>query len=521
MSLRLLPALAGAVCVAAAAFAVALALASLGRNEPPAMRHAAPVALASASAAQALMEVADVVGAATQQLAAQRARRVAHARTLELRRLSRSLTVRAALRRMWLAGAINRARYLHARGTLWRAERTLHRLRGARARELAAVLALPARLAQRRLLTSSRLSLVLLTVRRNAQFWAAAPFPVAGKRITFARDPVVFRYEGGQGLHVHMLGTAGKVNGLARDCAHRPTRCNRPRLRLALARLLQVSSRRGGFVAWESLYRYGGGTPPWISAMTQGTAIQALARGARALDEPALLQQARRALGAFEQPPPVGISVRAPGGRSYLMYSFAPRLRIINGFLQAITGVHDLATVSGSARARRIFGRGDRAARAMLASFDTGAWSLYHQGGRETNLEYHRLTAAFLRNLCRRTRARIYCGEARRLGIYERQPPRIGVVRLRGLRTRRPVRIAFALSKVSDVRVAMASRSGAVVLRRARLGRGAHDITWVPRRRGRYRLQIVATGLSGPRGVAVRDLVVHPRRGRKPAKRPG
>jgi hypothetical protein len=239
--------------------------------------------------------------------------------------------------------------------------------------------------------------------------------------------------------------------------------------------------------------------------MTQGTAIQALARGARALHEHRWLLTARRALGAFEQPPPVGVA--APGG-SYVMYSFAPDLRILNGFLQAITGLHDLAAVSHSARARRLFARGDRAARAMLASFDTGAWSLYLQGGHETDLNYHRLTAAFLRNLCRRTRAGAYCAEAHRLGVYERQPPRIGVDRLVRLRTRRAVRIAFSLSKVSDVRVAVAGRGGAVLLRSGRLPRGGHDLTWTPPARGRYRLQIVATGLSGPRGVAVRELVV-------------
>ncbi len=491
-----LAALAGAAFVAVVAFAIAFAVSSAGGQDRPA---AAPARVAAAPPRAAAPPAPAAVPSS----------RIDWGRVSQLRRLRHSTTVRAALRRMWLAGAIGRDGYLDARRTLWRATRTLQRLRGARARELAAALAVPRRLAQRDMLTSGRLRLVLLTVRRNAHFWANAPFPAAGKRVSFARDPIVFRYEPGQGLHVHMLGTAGKVNGLARDCAYRPQRCNRPRLRAALARLLAISSRRDGFVAWESLYRYGGGTPPWISAMTQGTAIQALARGARALDERALLQPARSALGAFERRAPTG--VLAPDG-SYAMYSFAPRLRILNGFLQAITGLYDLAVTGGNQRARRLFQRGDRAARRMLASFDTGAWSLYLQGGREADAGYHRLTLMFLRNLCRRTRARLYCGEARKHGAYERQPPRIGIARLRGVRTRRPVRIAFALSKVADVRIAVASRRGAVVLRRARLRRGVHDVTWTPPRRGRYRLQIVATGLSGPRGLAVRDFSVQRRR---------
>jgi len=510
MSLRVLPALVGASLIAALSFAIAFSLATVGDVEPaPAFPQRALAGSLLTEISAPLATTGETLGRA---LAAERARHAAHTRTLELHRLRRSRTVRATVRRMWLAGAIDRARYESARSTLWRAGRIERRLGGTRAAELGASLAMARRLAARRLLTSSRLTLVLLTIQRNAEFWSTRPFPSAGERVQFGADPTVFRYEPGQGLHVHMLGTAGKVNGIARDCAHAPARCNIERLHAALSRLRSLASLRGGFLAWESLYHYGGGTPPWISAMTQGTAIQALARGARALHEHRWLDAARRALGAFEQPPPTGVAVSAPGGHSYAMYSFAPNLRILNGFLQAITGLHDLAVVSGSDRAQRLFARGDRAARAMLRSFDTGAWSLYLQGGRETDLNYHRLTAAFLRNLCRRTRAGVYCGEARRLGAYERQAPRIGVVRLRRLRTRRPVRIGFSLSKVSDVRIAMAGRAGAVVLRSGRMPRGGHALTWMPPRRGRYRLQIVATGLSGPRSVAVRDLLVHPKR---------
>jgi hypothetical protein len=493
--------------VAALAFAVTYAFESVGRQPAGAGPGAGVVVAPLAAGLRATVAAPLVVtgDALAHAVARQRAQQAAHARTLELHRLRDSSSVRAALRRMWLAGTIDRAHYLHARAVLWRAGQTALRLRGARANELYAALAMPAALARRRLLTSSRLRLVLLTVERNARFWALRRFPAAGQRITFAADPIVFQYEPGQGLQVHMLSTAGRVNGIARDCLYAHARCDRARTERALSRLSAVSSRRGGFVAWESLYRFGSGTPPWISAMTQGTAIQALARGAAALHERRWLLAARRALGAFERRAPLGVSA---GRGSYLMYSFAPGVRILNGFLQSITGLHDLAVIAHSRRAARLFASGDRTARALLPSFDTGAWSLYLQGGHETDLNYHQLTAAFLRNLCRRTHAAAYCGEAQRLGIYERQPPRIDVVPLRALQTRQAVRIRFRLSKVSDVRVAVGGARGPVVLRQERMPRGGHALTWVPPRHGRYRLQIVATGLSGPRAVAVRNLLV-------------
>ena len=78
----------------------------------------------------------------------------------------------------------------------------------------------------------------------------------------------------------------------------------------------------------------------------------------------------------------------------------SPGLRVLNGFLQANTGLYDFAQLTGDAEARRLFKAGDRAARREIPKFDTGAWSLYSLGGRESDLGYHRLVRDFLDNLC-------------------------------------------------------------------------------------------------------------------------
>ena len=85
--------------------------------------------------------------------------------------------------------------------------------------------------------------------------------------------------------------------------------------------------------------------------MSQATAAQALARGAEALGRDDYRRAALSALGAFDAPAPTGV---AAGGQ-YVMYSFDPGLRILNGFLQSVIGLHDVADLTGSTRARRLY----------------------------------------------------------------------------------------------------------------------------------------------------------------------
>src|SRR3712207_8405090 len=77
-----------------------------------------------------------------------------------------------------------------------------------------------------------------------------------------------------------------------------------------------------------------------MSAMAQGTAIQALSRGSELLDEPAYLRLARRGIRAFATRPPVGVRATGRnGGSHYLIYSFSG-LRVLNAFTQALSGLH-------------------------------------------------------------------------------------------------------------------------------------------------------------------------------------
>ena len=162
------------------------------------------------------------------------------------------------------------------------------------------------------------------------------------------------------------------------------------------------------------------------------------------------------------------------------MYSFAPTLRILNGELQAINGLRDAAVLGRSRRALRLVRSGDRAARAALGGFDTGAWSLYSAAGAESTLSYHQLTTHFLGELCNRTGRDEYCRAQRRFARYEHEPPRIGIAPARGLWARRAAPLRFTLSKGSDVRVRVFGPRGLVLARDLRLERGGHDLSLDP-----------------------------------------
>jgi hypothetical protein len=441
---------------------------------------------------------------------------------IAIRKARRSPTVAGALRLALLTGHVSPATHARLAREYADAKAAAGRLTGARSSELHAVIGSVDALAAAHLLEPSRLKPVFLVLRRNTQFWMHAAFPATAVRTTFGSDPAVFQYYPGRGLQLQSLASWGRANWLAGEClrarvrARRTAACRVRQLRRTIDGLLALAAHRGDFLAFEYYFSWGGGTPPWISGMTQATAVSALARAAKALDEPRWRRAAHTALGAFRTPPPVGVD----GGDHFLMYSFAPGLRIFNGELQAVSGIGELAALYPRDRvAAHLFHRGDRTARGMIAASDTGAWSLYSYAGREATLGYHQLIEEFLGDMCRRTRRRIYCAAQDRFARYEREPTRIGIAPLRKLRARHATLVRFSLSKISSVTVRVLGKHDQLITTALQLPHGAHAVAWTPPSRGRFKVRISAQGPSGPLGVATRPVrVVLPKP--KPKKKP-
>src|SRR6185312_12011822 len=142
----------------------------------------------------------------------------------------------------------------------------------------------------------------------------------------------------------------------------------------------------------------------WVSAMTQATGAQALARTAAISGERRYAASARAAYRALTRPVPRGAAVMGDDGRiaHFAMYSFRPQMRVLNGEEQSLIGVADFARITGDRVAAGIARRGAHELATHLPAFDTGAWTLYDLGGAEADLNYHRLAARFAQGVCTR-----------------------------------------------------------------------------------------------------------------------
>ncbi len=197
----------------------------------------------------------------------------------------------------------------------------------------------------------------------------------------------------------------------------------------------------------------GGGDAPWVSSLAQGTALQALSRAAARLDRrEEVFAVTSRALTIFQVPAPEGVRVPAGAGVHFAQYSFAPDLRILNGFVQSLVGLYDYGRLAADATAQSLFAEGVARAREEVPTYDTGAWSLYSRGTvkRESDLGYHTLLRDFLESLCNRTTEAVFCGAEEHFTAYLSQPPVLSVTTTR-LRGGRYGRIRLVLSKISGV----------------------------------------------------------------------
>jgi len=407
-----------------------------------------------------------------------------------------------ALRRALRARRISRRTLNHYRRLLVRARSTRRRLRGARGRELGGVITTLEAVAIRGQLSPSRLHPLFLILRRNTEYWPRGPFPRNRDRVTFRGSELLFEYYRGSGLQLQPLANFKKANLMHRACVEDVGQeCRRNGLRRLLQEMTSTSSWRGGFRAWEYFFSFGGGRPPWVSGMAQATAIQAYARAWRLLGNPGYLGTARQAFRAFETAPPTGVAARGPlGGTHYLQYSFAPRLFIINAFLQSLIGLYDFAELTGDPTARRLVEAAEPEARAEVPRNDTGDWSTYSFGGRESTRGYHELLRELLASACSRLSTSVYCDTATRFRLYATEPAVIALLgptsAFAGVKTQ----VSFSLSKLSAVQLTI-TRNGVTELDEVRTFRaGAGAFAWTPKSAGPYSVRLAAkelrTGLN-------------------------
>jgi hypothetical protein len=310
---------------------------------------------------------------------------------------ARGPSVTAALSSLKSSGAITEAAYRQYTGAYAAANGSLRRLSGTRRAELAAVIANTQGMAAAGAFTPTRLPVIFLTLERNRQWWTTQPLVSSRVRVSFPHSLLVWEYYAGQGIQIQWLGTFGKANGYYLS-GHENTN-----LRQLLSEVLPLASSRAGGIAWEYMFHFDGGSPPWTSGLSQGTALQVMARAWSRFKEPTYLTAAQQALGIFQTAPSTGVRVKTAAGAEYAEYTYAPSDRILNGFIQADVGLYDYTSITHDPLGLKLFEAGDAEARAEVPHYDTGAWSLYDQYG-ESDLNYHELLTEFLQHLCERTR---------------------------------------------------------------------------------------------------------------------
>jgi hypothetical protein len=401
---------------------------------------------------------------------------------------------RLAVDRLLATGAIDQPTRDARQASLRQALRAYRSLIGTPKQELGAVIDNADAIATSKQLTPSRLNAVFATLQANTSWWSAGAVPSPGARVSVDGSPVIWQYYPGQGIELQMLANFGKANALwsgKRKVA----------LRTLVDELLPLAADRGGWPAFEYYFKFGSGKPPWTSSISQGTAVQALARAGQLLADPNLTAFAQSAMAAFEQPPPAGVRKDTPGGPFYLIYSFAPNELVINAHLQALVGLYDVAQLTGDPRALGLFQQGDAEAQAALPIYDTGAWSMYDQS-HESDSSYHNLVTGFLQNLCKRTGTPIYCDTATRFKMYRTIAPTAAPL-TRTIRTGAPAKLTFSVDKISRVGVTVRNAAGTTVFATsAVVGHGQHFYRWSrPTAAATYALRVSATDLAGNQAI--------------------
>jgi len=309
---------------------------------------------------------------------------------------ARGPSVGAALGGLQRSGAITPAVYQQDYSAYVAAVNSLKKLSGTRRSELGVVVANVRAIAAAGGFIPSRLPALFLTLERNRTWWTTGSLLASRVRISFSGSKLVWEYYSGQGIEIQWLGTFGEGNGFYSGGQNN-------NLKQLVSELIPLATKRAGGIAWEYMFQFDGGLPPWTSGLSQGTALQVLSRDWSRFKEPAVLTAAQEALGIFKTPPPSGVRVTSSLGAHYLEYTYAPTDRILNGEIQALVGLYDYTSITKDPVGLALFEAGDAEERARTPLYDTGAWSMYDQFG-ESDLSYHELLTEFLQHLCERTR---------------------------------------------------------------------------------------------------------------------
>jgi len=394
--------------------------------------------------------------------------------------------------------------WLHDWAVSERAQRRLATHHRSKAAQIVGARAIATGLAQHHQLRVDQLPLVMSGVHATTDVMLHRGYPAREARIKLAGDAATYGFYPGWGIQIQPLFTFSEGNQLV-------SLNNTAGVTAIANRMLELDTSRLHYRAWEYAFPWQGAKLPWVSAMTQATAMQFYARAWQLTGKANYLATAKAAMPGFQLDARDGGLMTYQGlGRWFLLYPFNPSQRILNGHLQAMIGLSDYATITGDPEALSLVQDGINAVVPLLSKFDTGAWSRY-QYGQEADLGYHDLMTTQLNKLSNRTALQIFRDYGSKFRNYRITPPETSV----SSKTSGPgypihdgyrdnVRTSWFVDKHSTVRISVVDdHDSAIRTYRGVYSRGSHSFAWdgwtgahkiAPA--GSYHLTISATDLA-------------------------
>ncbi|MDE3133829.1 MAG: hypothetical protein KGL15_07180 [Acidobacteriota bacterium] len=402
----------------------------------------------------------------------------------------KTVTFAQALARLNARGALQPAAYQSDLRT-WRSalgEET--HLAQWRATQLGDVTATFDQMATAKQVTVARLPALMLTLANNASYWRSGRALANGAAVQFQGSELVWEYYAGSGIQLQVLHTFGEGDGYyeAGPAAY-------PKLVTLMSEMVPLAVRRGGGLAWEYYFNWDGGAPPWVSAMAQGTGLEALTNAYLATSNPQYLNYAHQSLPLLQTKPPVGVAVKTGLGTRYLQYSFTPKTEIINAFLETLIGLYDYAQVSHDPVATKLYNAGNRQAQAELGSFVVGGWSLY-QPGEPDPVSYHALVTGFLKLLCQKTQTPAYCSTYQQFTADTLTRPQLTLLTTSAAAGHR-FSLRFKVSKYAAVGVTLSRNGKNYLYTKQSFYAGTRAFTTPKLKAGSYSLAMSVTDPAG------------------------
>lgn len=138
------------------------------------------------------------------------------------------------------------------------------------------------------------------------------------------------------------------------------------------------------------------------SAMPQGEATSALVRAWKLTGDMKYLRCAEKAFDLMMTPVENGGTAYYQNGTIYLEECPGPaKNTILNGWLFALFGIHDMHLATGNESHRKLFYRSSETLKKQLRKYDAGYWSYYDENGALASPFYHDLHINQLRALQR------------------------------------------------------------------------------------------------------------------------